>query len=1047
MSPARRTLSRADAEAPVYQAADTAILRVPALPASDFADGLACCPVIPGWTHRFADYLTSQWQQPHVSAAIEHAAPDLAAAVKRDLPWLAERDRTRRSLGRYINRMSTRPTPLGLLAGVCAATFGPEPALIVREPVVIPGQFRLDHTCLQALQDRPGSGAGAWPCPTDRLVANSLIHLADGYAYLDTGVPGARQDPQPVVLRLTGPVLAALAEARMAIPLADLQAALLAKFPEFGAERIMALLAGLARGQLLIPAPRRPPADRPSGPPQTAGEPTADAGERHLARLQAVLRTAPDAAAAIAAVRGFCESRTPGYAGPLVHLDAVISLSGPAILPATVGQIAANTAAALSAIGGTPYPLRLSEFADLFTAHFGQDAEVPVLEALSPSLGVGPPTEYRPTGGPFGAARGIANAERDQLLAGLVATCLARRQLAVTPDVREFADLARLRGVDGRPPAPGADVCLRVGQRPGGQWYGVVAGIAPAGAMTGRFYGVLGEEVQALLDETAQLTRSRAPWCSFTELRYWPAAASARNLVSQGRVRTPQLLVNAGGEGDRIALGDILVGVRNGQIYLRHAATGQPLAVFQSAALLFERAPSACRFLMDVSLHQFRPVAAFDWGAARSGPFTPRLELGDSVLVPARWTLRPPSPAGPEPDLDDFARQVAALREIWMLPRYVSLLDFDRRLLLDLRSAPSLSELQHAMRTAGAAGVELEEALPAPGEEPVRDRRGRRYASEVVVPVMLSTATAAAQDRPARGRPVHPLAPADRLCLPGRDWLAAHVYLPRAQQDRLVLDGLSDLADGLRAADQPGELFFVRYTDPAPHLRIRVRLRSADGAGPTAGLLLAWADRWRRQVPICDLTIRSYRREVERYGGPDLLPRVESLFCADSRAVMAILRRRAAGGGLTRISVGAISLGRLAQLLVPDSGERLRLLRRMTDASAGQRQYREAGEALWQSLHCPGPVAEVVEIVGEHWAGPAPTLSRLVLSQCGPGLDGPQAEPPVRVIPSLLHMHANRLGLSRATEKAAFGVARRLLTRSIHTAPDSRGQCEEGVAR
>ena len=126
----------------------------------------------------------------------------------------------------------------------------------------------------------------------------------------------------------------------------------------------------------------------------------------------------------------------------------------------------------------------------------------------------------------------------------------------------------------------------------------------------------------------------------------------------------------------------------------------------------------------------------------------------------------------------------------------------------------------------------------------------------------------------------------------------------------------------------------------------------------------------------------------------------------------------------------------------------------MTDASSGQRQYREAGEDLWQSLHCPGPVAEIAEIVGEHWTGPAQPLSRLVLSQCGAdldglraGLDGPQAGSAVRVIPSLLHMHANRLGLSRAAEKAAFGVARRLLTRSIQAAPDPCGQCEKGVAR
>jgi thiopeptide-type bacteriocin biosynthesis protein len=87
--------------------------------------------------------------------------------------------------------------------------------------------------------------------------------------------------------------------------------------------------------------------------------------------------------------------------------------------------------------------------------------------------------------------------------------------------------------------------------------------------------------------------------------------------------------------------------------------------------------------------------------------------------------------------------------------------------------------------------------------------------------------------------------------------------------------------------------FFVRYSDPSHHLRIRLLSRAT-------GVLATFVDSLQQELmeqfesgEVWRLQTDTYFRETDRYGGPLGMLLSEELFCCDSECVVALLRRGA----------------------------------------------------------------------------------------------------------------------------------------------------------
>lgn len=312
---------------------------------------------------------------------------------------------------------------------------------------------------------------------------------------------------------------------------------------------------------------------------------------------------------------------------------------------------------------------------------------------------------------------------------------------------------------------------------------------------------------------------------------------------------------------------------------------------------------------------------------------------------------------------------------------------------------------------------------------------------------------------------------------PGSDWLYLIFNGPRASEDALLAGPLGALAEHLVEQGDADGWFYVRYSDPEPQLRLRIHGDAATLTGRVLPALSGWgacaiADRARTRF-----TIETYERELERYGGPATTEICERIACVDSRTARLLIRasagmtltrlrgreaamppgepagglkpeaRTASSAPLDRLEVALVSAAGLTASLVSDPAERLCLCNDAAGPAAQSgvlfRERQARLRALVAAIE-PDPAAAVVadehtsatqwrrvrEALEERRTRLAPLVAQLT-DRCREGAS-PQSVG--QLVPSLIHMHANRLGLNRTDEQLMLGLLDRTL-RSIRAYP------------
>nr|WP_223241897.1 lantibiotic dehydratase [Streptomyces sp. CBMA123] len=1005
------------------------------------------------------------WADPQVSSAIRIAAPDLAQAVDR-LDTLTPRDRHRAamSLGRYLNRMSVRPTPLSTVAGVAGGVFADGPAPVLGTPAITSSRARLDMGWQLHLFKSAADTSGLRP--DLELRTNDLTHRGRGRAWLSVADGYGEGTRRTASVRWSPAVRLVLEAACEPLTFGELAGLLTDRYPDVPQAQVLALLQQLVDLDFLITS-RRPSllgdADRGGVAAQLGSGLGTDAlaalrrAEQEVAAFNRHGRTA-ELPRLFGAVEPLGAEVDADYRGHYLQVDSTLDLLRRPTLPAEVQRLAEDAAELFSTIGTVfKYPQRLRDYATAFTERYGAQAEVPLLELLSPETGLGAPTGYRnPPRGfdlqPVTPDRG--REEREAVLGRMVATALAAgsRELVLDERLLEDLRLAGGRPDDRRELTPALDVHLQVlppsPSHP--RWRGVVTetGVAYGGRTFARFHDLLEEDLRERLRGIAIAEEERLSGLAVVELTYLPAKARAGNVSLRPVIRELELPLNVapGLPADRVlALEDILVGVRDGRLHLHSQALGRELHVTQNTMLNPLSGPNVCRFLLEVSATQFRGASPFDWGELASGmPFLPRIVWRDLVVKRARWLLTDRDlPLGCTGGLAGFAAAVADWRARWSVPRFGYLTQSDNTILVDLDSPPSLEELRlAAAKHPEGFSLQIEEAMPAPRDGFLKDGRGEEFVAEVVVPVLTAEVPAA---RPPLPRGPYRTEEEQRLRPPGGEWVYAKLYTESDALDGLLTQDVAGLTVELAERFGTGHPFFLRYADPAPHLRLRVHVPDRDRTAAVFARVAEWAHGLMAEGRITDLAFPTYRREVERYGGPYLIDQAEVLFQRDSAAALALLAHLAeplpegAGPALDRIALTSLSLERIGRILLPDFAERHALARAMCGPTAGGPEYRAAARELWRGHTEPGPHSEVLDLVESLWREDGNRYVEDVAKRAEAGelwSDRPG------VVRALLHMHSNRMGLPRDQEEAAYGMWRRLLDRVVGQRRGAAGRAD-----
>ncbi|WP_369387232.1 lantibiotic dehydratase [Streptomyces sp. CG1] len=1040
----------------LYEPAGFALLRAPMQSVETFTE-------LNGGRERILDIAG----RPEVREALQIASPDLVRAL--DRYTAGETDRGRRterllsSLARYIGRMSSRPTPFGGFAGVALVPLAASTTTVLA-PAEAATQTRSD---MRWLLDRLSVlESDQELLARSRLFWNPLIaDLGDRFLLSYADVYG-RSDSRAITIAAT-PMLRRIGQlCAQPVLFGELVETLAAETGPQYREAAHSFLLALHESRYLLTDLR---------PPRTEFRP-----EEHLHRLLAE-RAGPGSAAAWSDLRELLDRSdraVPGTRSDLLrraadrqrdihegdaavpfHVDTRLGVREPSVNQA-IGVAAADAVETLMRLGC--HPIRqphLAEYHERFVERYGTHTEVPVLELLDARTGLGAPATYTRPAAPR-APRippypGRPDAQQRHL-ARLLADCLrsGSRTLTLSDE-----DVARLTVWDpstsDAPPLAAVDLFCQVqadsaATLDAGDWRLVVAadGVTFGGRSMGRFGGILDEEAVDELRRYLDDAQYRSGDAIHAEVNYQPTFAVGANVATHRAARDYEILVNAlpTVEPERqMPLSDLVVGATPKRFYLRSLRLGREVVAHQNHMLVGTTAPNAARFVLEASQDGFALPVGFQWHDLDTLPFLPRVCRGNVVLRPAQWNLRPGELAADadDHDGDGFDATLSALRERWGIDRYVYVVQLDNRLLVDLDSPLGRQQLHRealtALREGSPAFLELHEMLPATDGLWLRDTEDRQYVSELVIPVMLREGAGTAPGTPRTPEAAHRRlvqSSSERVGLrsprrrfpPGGEWTYLKVYCDDASEDDLITGRLADLVEELRKRELIDRWFYVRYADPDAHLRVRFHAAEEE----TREALLLEAIRWGHQLARAgaadQVQLDTYEREIERYGGIEVIADAERLFTANSDLVTGLLRARAENGQPSAEHLMVHAHHALYQDWYGRPPERAPLLPELTTAMRDDfrrdRRYLTNLLAPW-AAHPDSLAAAHREALAPLFTAQRAAVARMrdAVWRHHPGERGAAVEQAVLV--SLAHMQSNRLlGVDREKEEYCYGLWR-----------------------
>jgi lantibiotic biosynthesis protein len=910
--------------------------------------------------------------QSRIEQALLVASPSLfesLAQLQYTAPSSRRVQRTYASVLRYLVRMSTRPTPFGLFAGIALGRFADETTVQLANPSVERTFTRPDMQWLIEFVEQIEQTQEY--VQQLRVVINQAVHIVGSRALLSFARGNEKEQLHSITLQMNSAVKYILERANHLVPYQQLCGELQLAFPQLSEEQMQRILRQLLAHSFLITDLK---------PPLTHPYPAYYVLERlsSLARARFSRETFEAILACMAEIdrAGFGGSSLPfqqlveqqkqlhkGVA-PTYQLDAVLNVKEPDLNKA-IGAAAAQAAETLVRLANSACPISpLQKYRTLFLDRYGVNAEIPVLDLLNEETGLGVPSFYHEEPDEYfrQASSPLYAKKKSAILTAWLASSLAQGTLEVELDEHILSQLA--------PPGPMAhsyealdmycqvQACSREAID-NGDWRLVINNIYPGGRTFGRFLHLFPEKGMASLREYHQQEEHLSPDVIFAELNYLLPVGHEMNMLVRPLLRSSEIAINTMPfleQEQVIPLRDLVVGVSDDRFYLRSLRLGKKVIVCQGHAHNVMRAPFLCRFLLDVSRDR-PPLLGFEWGALRMSPFLPRVVQKRVVLSQAQWRLYSSDIAenNAENEEAEWFCRVQEWRKKWRVPRYVYLVDADQRLLLDLEHPCFLAELHRALKQARSdEGVCLQEMLPAFEHLWLRDTKNEPYVSELIVPLILQRKGQKSAEmmnfKEVRGQyryPPRALNERERHLLPGEEWTYLKLYSGAKHQNEIIAGPLREMVNTLEAQGLISDWFFIRYADPQPHLRLRFHAANPQARDQLLTTTLAWGRDLVEHGFIQRLNVEGYDRETARYGGPEAIDTIERFFSANSKVVSDLIAGRYAKHiTLDPLIVAVFSLDQFFASWGVGTLERLHF----TQAYTHQYEYREIFRSLRKCL-------------------------------------------------------------------------------------------------
>lgn len=548
-------------------------------------------------------------------------------------------------------------------------------------------------------------------------------------------------------------------------------------------------------------------------------------------------------------------------------------------------------------------------------------------------------------------------------------------------------------------------------------------GSSHAGKSFGRFsYMMNGEEkLFEILNEKNISLKNSDDYVS-CELVYLPNDVRNANVtrnIHSSEYEIALFTNNSKEDSKRLDLSDILIGIDDNRFYVKSKSLGKKLLITINNMLNIQAAPNAIRFLYETSTDEINMWYNFPWSNMFTNySYIPKIEYKNFIISPEKWILdNKILNINKKTEFENFKEKFNEYCLEYNVPNKVYITFADNRILINLNDDKCLRILKHELNNS-LSNVILS-GYEDYGCNLVTDSNKYEYISELVIPLIKNNLEI--NNKAENTKKMNNISSSDkqRLKVPFDEWLYLKLYGTSSNADDLIAFYISEYCNEKISNKDINRYFFMRYADPDQHIRLRFNAKQEK-------LLELYPDikSW-----LCSLieggiisrySIESYDREIERYGGIELMNLVETLFCFDSIIVESILRQIRNGElGFNKETVGMISLIHYMEDFGLDHDTQVDFLRAQVNHLDYRDEFKKNRNEFikvcntsdnWRGLKESEDGRRLIEILNQR-----SNIVQQYAQKIGEGLE---VSTKLSILDSIIHLHCNRVfGIDREVEK------------------------------
>ncbi|PSL47992.1 thiopeptide-type bacteriocin biosynthesis protein [Chitinophaga niastensis] len=373
----------------------------------------------------------------------------------------------------------------------------------------------------------------------------------------------------------------------------------------------------------------------------------------------------------------------------------------------------------------------------------------------------------------------------------------------------------------------------------------------------------------------------------YAEIIHLPEARTG-NILMRPRLRDYEIVYLANShtpDAYQIPLADLMIRVQNNKIVLRSKRLNKIIIPRLSTAHNFRNGLPVYKFLCDLQYQDYHAGIGWQWQLPTEEVFLPQVRYGKIILSKCTWILRKKDyPALSKEQTKPYREIFDEIRHQLQLPRYVVIMEGDNELLIDLENEAALHLLAATLLKKDQ--VTLQEFLSTEENCWITGPAGK-HTNEFIIPLKnvppetnkpsIGTVITSSHEMPAR------------QFIPGSEWLYVKLYCGTRSAENILKEVLCPLTSELIAAGVIDKWFFLRYTDPEHHLRIRFHNdTNKEFWKEVLDKLYNAMQHFADKDMVYRIQTDTYEREIERYGA-NTMAFSETIFYYDSAAVINIV--------------------------------------------------------------------------------------------------------------------------------------------------------------